>query len=247
MKELRLLYSQGFRQFLFVDDNFTLNLRRVVKLCREIRKEKLNIEWFCDSRVDNCKYDVFREMVKAGCSLVYFGVESANQRILDYYKKGITPDQTRRAVLSARKAGIDVIVGSFILGATDETRKEIENTLRFALELDIDVPQLNILNAFPGTDLWKDLVAKGLIDEEKHWEQGAYVSKVSSYAVPFDDIREMVYEYFKAFYLRPKTLLTEILRTFKSQYRMMALLGNVPRFGEIIDTVQREVSLRPTQ
>jgi anaerobic magnesium-protoporphyrin IX monomethyl ester cyclase len=247
MKELRLLYSQGFRQFLFVDDNFTLNLRRVMKLCKEIKKEKMDIEWFCDSRVDNCKYDVFREMVKAGCSLLYFGVESANQRILDYYKKGITPDQTRRAMLSARKAGIDVIVGSFILGATDETRKETENTLRFALELDIDVPQLNILNAFPGTDLWKDLVAKGLVDEEKHWEQGAYVSKVSPYAVPFDEIREMIYEYFKAFYLRPKTLLTEILRTCKSQYRIEALLGNVARIGEIIDTVQREVSLSPTQ
>jgi len=247
MKEFQLLYNKGFRQFLFVDDNFTLNLRRVVKLCRQIRKEKLDIEWYCDSRVDNCNSDTFREMVKAGCRLLYFGVESANQRILNYFNKGITPDQTRKAVKLARKAGMDIIVGSFIVGAPDETRQEIQNTLRFAHELDIDIPQLNILNAFPGTDSWNDLVAKGFIDEEKYWEKGVYVSQISPSAVPFEEIRQMTYEYFKTFYLRPKKLFSEVLRTFKSPYRMTAFVNNLMRVGEIYDTVKREVSLKATQ
>jgi len=247
MKEFQLLYSQGFRQFLFVDDNFTLNLRRVVKLCREIRKEKMDIEWLCDSRVDNCRQDVFREMTRAGCRLLYFGVESANQRILDYYRKGTTPDQTRRAVESARKAGVDIIVGSFIVGAPDETRGEIQNTLRFAHELDIDVPQLNILGAFPGTDSWNDMVAKGFIGEEKYWEQGVYVSQVSPHAVPFEEVRQMVFEYFQTFYLRPKKLFTEVLRSLKSRYRLTAFLNNMVRIGEIADTVKREISLEPPE
>lgn len=245
MKELRLLYSEGFRQFLFVDDNFTLNLRRVQKLCHEIRKERMDIEWFCDSRVDNCRYEVLRDMVKAGCSLLYFGIESANQRILDYYKKGITPEQTRRAIGSARKAGVDVIVGSFIVGAPDETLKEVETTLRFAHELPIDVPQLNILSAFPGTDSWNDLVKKGFIDEEKYWEQGVYVSQVSPHAVPFEQIQRITYDYFRTFYLRPKKLSEEILRTFKSRYRMQALVSNLARTGEILATVRRETHLEP--
>jgi anaerobic magnesium-protoporphyrin IX monomethyl ester cyclase len=246
MDELQLLYSKGFRQFLFVDDNFTLNLRRVVKLCHEIRKEKLDIEWFCDSRVDNCTYDTFREMVNSGCRLMYFGIESANQRILDYYKKGITPEQTKKAVESARKAGMDIIVGSFIVGAPDETRAEIQNTLRFAHDLDIDVPQLNVLSAFAGTDSWNDLVSKGLINEEEHWENGVFASQVSPDAVPFEEITQMVYEYFRGFFTRPGTLFDEILRTFKSKYRIAALLNNFARMGEIISTVKREVSLRPT-
>lgn len=246
MDEFRLLYSKGFRQFLFVDDNFTLNLRRVVKLCRQVRKERLDIEWFCDSRVDNCSYDVFREMVKSGCRMLYFGVESANQRILDYYKKGITPDQTRRAVKLGRKAGVDVIVGSFIVGAPDETRGEIQNTLRFAHELDIDVPQLNILGVFPGTDSWNDVVSKGFVDEEKYWETGVYASQVSPHAVPFEEVRRMLYEYFRAFFIRPRILCAEVLRTFKSRYRATALLNNIVRFGEISDKVKNEVSLKPT-
>lgn len=247
MQEFLLLYSKGYRQFLFVDDNFTLNLRRVEKLCRQIKKEKLEIEWFCDSRVDNCNFDTFRHMVKAGCRLLYLGVESGNQRILNYYNKGITPDQTRRAVKLARKAGMDIIVGSFIVGAPDETLKEVENTLKFAHELDIDVPQLNILSAFPGTDLWNDMVSRGFISEDKYWEKGVYASQISPDAVPFDKIRQMTYDYFKTFYLRPKKLFSEILRTTKSRYRVMALLNNLIRAREIIGTVKREINLKPIE
>jgi len=244
LSELNLLQSEGYKQFLFVDDNFTLNPKRVVKLCRKIRKEKMDIEWFCDSRVDNCSYDMLREMVKAGCKLLYFGVESANQRILDYYKKGITPEQSRRAVQKARKAGIDVIVGSFIVGAPDETPGEIENTLRFAHELDIDVPQLNVLGAFPGTAIWNELVAKGHIDENQHWEKGVYVSEVSPHAVPLRIIRSLIYQYFRAFYLRPEMLFKEISRTFKSSFRLAAFFGNLLRVNDILETVKREVNPR---
>lgn len=237
VEELQMLNSMGYEQFLFVDDNFTLNIKRVVEFCRRLRKEKLDVEWFCDSRVDNCKYDMLREMVKAGCRIVYFGIESANQRILNYYRKGITPEESEKAVKNARKAGMDVIVGSFIIGAPDETPQEIENTLKFVNKLDIDVPQLNILGCFTGTDMWTDLVNKGYINEEQYWETGVYVAKVSPHAVPFKDITRAIYEYFKAFYLRPETLLTEILRTFKSSYRLSVMTENLPKINSIFKTV----------
>jgi len=182
-------------------------------------------------------------MVKAGCKILYFGIESGNQRILNYYKKGITPDQSRAAVKKARKADMDVIVGSFIIGAPDETRKEVETTLRFAHELDIDVPQLNILGAFTGTDLWKEVVSKGWVDEETMWETGAYVANISPHAVPFEELRLMVFEYFKSFYIRPELLTREILRTLKSSYRFSALITNMARFSEIVENVQRGVRL----
>ena len=91
LEELEYLQSKGYEQFLFVDDNFTFDAKRVSKLCRSIKKAGMDIEWFCDSRVDHISYDMFRDMVKAGCKCVFFGIESGNQRILDYYRKGITP------------------------------------------------------------------------------------------------------------------------------------------------------------
>jgi radical SAM superfamily enzyme YgiQ (UPF0313 family) len=241
MKELEMLQSEGYEEILFVDDNFTLNRKRTRKLCQEIKRERLELRWFCDSRVDNCDYDTFRDMVKAGCNSVYFGIESANQRILDYYNKGITPDQAVDAVSKARKAGVDIIVGSFIVGAPDETRSEIENTLKFAQKLDIDVPSFSVLGAVPGTQVWNDLLTRGLINEDECWETSVFVPNVSPNTVSFDEIRSTIYDHFREFYLRPKLLSKEILRTLKSSYRIAVVLANVPRIKLITSDVARGV------
>jgi radical SAM superfamily enzyme YgiQ (UPF0313 family) len=241
MKELEMLQGEGYEEILFVDDNFTLNRKRTRKLCQEITRQRLNLRWFCDSRVDNCDYDTFRDMVKAGCNSVYFGIESANQRILDYYNKGITPDQAVDAVSKARKAGVDIIVGSFIVGAPDEARSEVENTLKFAQKLDIDVPSFSVLGAVPGTQVWNDLLTKGLINEDECWEASVFVPNVSPDTVSFDEIRSTIYDYFREFYLRPKLLLKETLRTLKSSYRIAVVLANVPRIKLIASEVARGV------
>jgi anaerobic magnesium-protoporphyrin IX monomethyl ester cyclase len=241
MSELQLLRSEGYEEVLFVDDNFTLNRTRVRRLCREMSKEGLHLRWFSDSRVDNCDYDMFRDMVQAGCNSVYFGIESANQRILNYYRKGTTPEQSLEAVRRARKAGVDIIVGSFIVGAPDETKAEIRNTLEFVKKLDIDVPSLNVLGAITGTEVWNDLVSKGLINEEDCWEDSVYVPNVSPSAVPFQDIRTMVYEHFREFVLRPELILKELLRSSMSSYRIAVILANLPRMNTIINQIKQGV------
>lgn len=244
IEEIELLNSEGYREFLFVDDNFTLNSRRVEKFCRILRKKKLRVEWFCDSRVDTCGLDTFKEMVRAGCRTLYFGIESANQRILNYYKKHITPEQSRNAAHKARKAGVDIIVGSFIVGAPDETRKEIRNTLRFAQEIEINVPSFNILGAPVGSPLWNELVENGFIDEDEYWEEGVYVSKIVSTAVPFEEISSMIWDYFKAFYSDPKRLLSEFLRMFTSSFRLGLLFGNLTNLTQTVRTVKRGVQFK---
>ncbi len=244
IEEIEFLFGDGYREFLFVDDNFTLNPRRVSKFCRLLRKRRLRIEWFCDSRVTNCGFDTFREMVKAGCRTIYFGMESANQRILDYYKKNITPEQSKAAAANAKKAGFDIIVGSFIVGAPDETRREIQNTLQFAQKVDIDVPSFNILGAPVGAPIWNELVAKGFVDEDKQWEEGVLVPRVAPTAVPFDEVSSMIYEHFKAFYFDPKRLFSELVRMFTSSYRRGLLLHNLTQLGRTINTVKRGVQFR---
>jgi anaerobic magnesium-protoporphyrin IX monomethyl ester cyclase len=241
MAELEYLQSKGYEQFLFADDNFTVDAKRVSRLCRGIKKAGMDIEWFCDSRVDNISYGILREMVNAGCRCLFFGIESANQRILDYYRKGITPEQSEKAVRKARKAGVDVIVGSFIVGAPDETRREVVNTLKFANRLDLDVPDVNILGAHVGTDLWDDLVAKGLLNEEEQWEDEICIPRDVPTPVPYEEIRNLIFEYFRAFYLNPRQLLTELLRTSKSSFRMAATLQNLVGFPQLIENLSQAI------
>jgi anaerobic magnesium-protoporphyrin IX monomethyl ester cyclase len=240
MAELEYLRGEGYEQFLFADDNFTLNAKRVSRLCRSIKKLGMDIEWFCDSRVDQISHDILREMVNAGCRCVFFGMESGNQRILDYYNKGITLEQSERAVRKARKAGVDIIVGSFIVGAPDETPCEILKTLQFANRLDIDVPDVNILGAHVGTDIWNDLVAKGLLNKEQ-WEDEVCVPRDVQTPVPYEEVRSLIFEYFRAFYLNPRQLLTELLRTSKSSFRIGAALQNIAGFPQLIKSLSQAI------
>jgi radical SAM superfamily enzyme YgiQ (UPF0313 family) len=244
IEEIEVLYNDGYRQFLFVDDNFTLNSRRIIKICNEIRKRKLKIDWFCDSRVDNVQYRTLREMVKAGCKILYFGMESANQRILDYYNKNITPEQSIIASRKARKAGFDIIVGSFIVGAPDETRKEICKTLQFAQQTSIDFPSFNILGAPIGSPIWNELVQKGFINVEKYWEKGVYVSQVVPSEVSFQEIGEMIYDSFIDFYNDKKRLLSEFLRTLTSPFRMRALIHTLPQLQKNLERIKRGIKFK---
>jgi len=233
VEELSLLASMGYKQFLFVDDSFTINPKRVIEICRLVRKEKIDMDWICEGRVDYCSYDTMREMVKAGCKIIYFGIESANQRILDYYNKRITPQQSERAVKTTRKAGMDAIMGSFIVGAPTETREEIENTLSFARKIPIDFPQFNILGVFPGMDIWEEFKAKGVLKEEECWETGAWASEMSPDTLPPEEIRRLIEKHFNAFITRPKYVISEAVRTLKSPYRINIIAHNVNRFSSI--------------
>jgi len=237
LEELHFLASEGYRQFIFVDDSFTLNQKRVIKLCRGMRKEKIDMDWICEGRVDNCSYEMLREIAKAGCKILYFGIESANQRILNYFNKRTTPEQCKTAVKTARKAGIDIIGGSFIVGAPDETKEEIQNTIKFAKQIPIDFPQFNILGVYPGTEIWNEFEVNGLLKEGEYWETGIAVSEICPTAVPLNEIKQMVHEAFYHFIRRPSFLLEQIARTLKSSYRMKVLINNLNRIGDVRENI----------
>jgi anaerobic magnesium-protoporphyrin IX monomethyl ester cyclase len=239
LEELQLLANEGYKQLIFVDDSFTLNPKRVIEICRGMRKEKLDMEWICEGRVDNCPYEMLREMVSAGCKILYFGIESANQRILDYYNKTITPKQAETAVRKAKKAGVDVIVGSFIVGAPDETREEIRNTMEFAKKVPIDIPQFNMLGAHPGNDIWNEFEAKGLLKADEYWETSVGVCDISSAAVPCNEIRQMTHDAFLHHVSRPSYLIMQIAKTLKSSYRMNVIVNNLKRVPNIIEDANR--------
>jgi radical SAM superfamily enzyme YgiQ (UPF0313 family) len=206
-----------------------------------MRKEGLDFEWICEGRVDRNSYKMMKEISRAGCKILYLGIESANQRILDYYQKMITPQQSYEAVKSARKAGIDLIMGTFILGAPDETREEIKNTLDFAKKLDIDIPHFHVLGIYPGTDIWDELCFKGGLDEDKYWEAGVEVSKIYPASVPYNEIVEMITDAVKQFTLRPSFLLQQIGRTLFSSYRRGVIMNNLGNMGEVLETIRNPV------
>jgi anaerobic magnesium-protoporphyrin IX monomethyl ester cyclase len=224
MKEILLLESQGYKYLNFVDDNFTVSRKRVIKLCRLMQKEKIALDWICEGRVNQVSDDMLREMRRAHCRIIFYGIESANQRILDYYNKNITPTQSIQAVKKTRKAKIPFILGSFIVGAPGETYSEIYNTLKFAQKLDIDFPVYNLLGTMPGTDIWDEMVEKKILDEDKYWEEGVHISDIDPNGVPTEKISNLILEMLKQFFMNPKYMIKAIYRSTTSSYKFFSML-----------------------
>ncbi len=199
----------GIRRIAFADDTFTLNRKRVEEICERLKK--LDVEWSCSSRVDTINEELLKKMKKAGCTTIYFGVEAASKKVLDYYRKRIDLQKVERAIKLAKKVGI-VTVCSFILGAPNETKEEMEETLRLALKLDPDYAQFSILTPYPGTEIYDELRDKGLIltDDYEHYTAGKPVIK-NFYLSP-SEISSFLRKCYLKFYFRPKFILREIRR-----------------------------------
>ncbi|MFW9782458.1 MAG: B12-binding domain-containing radical SAM protein [Candidatus Heimdallarchaeota archaeon] len=236
LEEIQYLENEGYKSIIFVDDNFTVSKKKVIKLCKLMRKNQIDINWYCEGRVNQVSDEMLREMRLANCRTLYYGVESANQRILDYYRKEITPAQSILAVKKARKAKMPFVVSSFVVGAPGETFDEIYNTLKFAQKLDIDFPLYNILGATPGNDIWDEMVEKNLINEENFWEEGVRVSDIDPNGVPTKIISNLILKMFREFFLNPKYLSKALFRATINKYRAIKyismLMHNIKNFKD---------------
>jgi anaerobic magnesium-protoporphyrin IX monomethyl ester cyclase len=155
--------NYGTRGIYFLGDNFTINKKRTIELCEQIKASKLDIEWACDTRADMLSRDLVRTMKGAGCRTIWFGVESGSPRILAKVNKGITNEQTVQAFKLCREEGMQIAC-SFILGIPGETIKDMEVTYRFAKKLDPDWCQFNVYIAVPGSSLYDEVMEKKLYD-----------------------------------------------------------------------------------
>lgn len=171
LKELDLIASQGYRSFCFLDDNFLLDIDRANGICKAIKDHHLSFRWACEGRAETKTNGVFQQLSDAGCDVVMFGIESGSQRVLNSMNKKTKIPEIEIAVAKAKKAGISIIHGFFIVGTPGETVEEVEETFRFADKIEINSFAFNSLTAFRGTALWNDAVSRGLIDEEKDWDK----------------------------------------------------------------------------
>ncbi|MFX1477299.1 MAG: B12-binding domain-containing radical SAM protein [Promethearchaeota archaeon] len=219
LDEICELSEQGYQEILFIDDNFTLNTKRTIELCNKIKKEKLDLTFLCDGRVDNSSIAMLKTMKKANFEILVLGMESSSQRMLDYYNKRITPQMSKTAVNHARKAGFKFIVGSFMIGGLDETYEEAINTLNFITKLDIDFPHIIFTRALPGTQLFNDLIQNKIIDENRFWETGIDLIDLPDSKMK----REVIYKIIKGQYhlkfYRPTYMIKAFVRTIISRYR----------------------------
>ena len=147
----------------FSDDNFNFNLERTKRICDEILARDLHVRFSCFNglHVANVDYELFKKMKVAGCETIWFGIESGNLQVLRNLGKGITVNMVKRAVKLARKAGIDILGGHFIIGLPGDTLETVEDSIKLMQELELDCAGFAQAVPFPGTRLWDWVIEHG--------------------------------------------------------------------------------------
>jgi anaerobic magnesium-protoporphyrin IX monomethyl ester cyclase len=154
--EVQEILSLGYERVFFQDDCFTLSPGWVSSFCHEISSRGVEFEWECLSRVDSLTDELAREMRKAGCRRVFFGLESGSDEVLKIMNKSITVERARSAVLATSEAGIET-GAFFILGYPGETDETILETIKFAVSLPLDYLSFSLPYPIPGTGLYSKL------------------------------------------------------------------------------------------
>jgi radical SAM superfamily enzyme YgiQ (UPF0313 family) len=166
--ELKSLVQMGFKNFIFYDDTFVSNRKRLYPMLKEMKG--LNITFRCNGRAGINTLEDFQRLKDAGCHTIAFGIETGSQKILTKVNKRVTVKENIEAVRNAKKA--DLITKTYlVIGLPGENKETIEETKRFMEESDPDTYTLFTFVPLPGCDIWYHPGEYGVKILNKDWGQ----------------------------------------------------------------------------
>jgi len=214
LKEIKYLVDKfGIKEINFFDAEFTIDKKRVIDICKKIIRERIDIMWNCNARVDGVDIKVLEWMKRAGCYAISYGVESINKKVIQICKKNITSQQVERAIKLTKSVGIQPAL-YFMIGLPGETVGSIKENIEFAkrVSLEYDLrPQCTIATPYPGTIFYK-------MAKKNKWIKGGIEKfEQTTAAISYPNLSQYQLEYWhKQFYkqvvLNPKRIVKRIMR-----------------------------------
>ncbi|AXV37901.1 MAG: B12-binding domain-containing radical SAM protein [Methanobacterium sp. BRmetb2] len=193
----------------FMDDTFTLRPERVIEICDEIKKRDLDFFWGCTARVDTVSKSLLKKMREAGCITIFYGVESADQQLLDGMNKKISVDKIRNAFKLTKEADMRTIA-SVAIGMPGDTKENIEKTINFVKDLDASYAIFSLATPYPGTAFYNEARANDLI-KVNDWSKYTLLSPVlETVDCSLEELKKLQKKGFRKFYLRPGYILRQL-------------------------------------
>jgi len=165
----------GIEFFYLWGDTVTLNVKSFTAFCDELISRNLPIQWFGNARADNLTDLSFVHRLKrAGCWMLALGIESESEDIRKDMVKRLERKKIEIAFANMRAAGIKSFA-FFIYGYPGETTQTMDQTTRYAIDLDPDFANFYPAVPYPGTALYEKCVRDGLLrPEEADWSKMEY-------------------------------------------------------------------------
>src|SRR5580700_10630448 len=221
------------KEFFFDDDTFTDDRPRTEAIARELGK--LGVTWSCNAKA-NVPQPTLKVMRDNGLRLLLVGYETGNQKILHNIKKGMLVDVARRFTKDCHDLGI-AIHGTFILGLPGESKETIEETIRFAAEINPHTIQVSLAAPYPGTFLYDQAVENGWLDAENAElvnDSGVQLAPLHYPDLSHAEIFDSVETFYKRFYLRPKKICEMVGEMVASPTMMKRRLREGAEFFEFM-------------
>lgn len=195
--EMQQLWQQYQPDDLFLfDDLFTLRKNQVLQVCREIKQRGLSFKWSAQGRVGLVDLETLSVLKDAGCTELFFGVESGSNRILSFFNKGFTCEQVMKTFAACHEVGLRA-GAYFIIGVPGETQEDIDLTIDLMRIIKPSLINLSFLTPFPNTII-SQYTAQWI--GQKDWTQ-------------WDDFTKTVYDY--PFEIDPHISRQQIIDAYK--------------------------------
>ncbi|HEY6457261.1 MAG TPA: hopanoid biosynthesis associated radical SAM protein HpnJ [Steroidobacteraceae bacterium] len=223
------------KEIMFDDDTFTdtSNLPRVEAIARGMGE--MRVTWSCNAKA-NVPRDTLKVLKDNGLRLLLVGYESGNQQILHNIKKGMRIEVARRFTKDCHELGVK-IHGTFILGLPGETKETIEETIRFATEINPHTIQVSLAAPYPGTFLHKQAVENGWLDEshaELVDDHGIQIAPLSYEHLSHTEIFDNVETFYRRFYFRAPKIASIVGEMVRSPQMMKRRLREGVEFFQFL-------------
>lgn len=211
IEEIEQIAKDGYKAVSIIDDQFLWGEKRTRAIAETFKKH--NLVWGCLARADMVTEPIAKILSETNCKFVDLGVESFNPAILEYIKKGVTVEQTENAIRLLRKYNV-FIKANILLGSSPlETKESIRDTIRRAIELDVDSIMVGATNPFPGTEFYTLAKKNGWFIKDDYYPSDSQREWVMEYPhFTRDDMDEMLRWANRSFFFRPKFFFKQLHR-----------------------------------
>lgn len=223
MKEVVDKYQVGYIEF--VDDTFTIDKARIMKLCQSIIKNKVQVTWGGQTRADLVDYALLKKMKAAGCVKLSFGLETGVERIRFDLNKRVPDRAYAQAVENCRKLGIETNL--FVMfGHPGEKLEDMQESISLTRRLDPDYAAFYITTILPGSVLGAQSARERRIKPSVWQDYMEGKGKLPAY-VPSGITRQKMEEVHKSayskFYFRPQYIFRRIKKINNWRYVLNTL------------------------
>lgn len=182
--EIESARDLGYEAIFFDDSTFTDTVRTsnqrgkegarrrafLSRLLAYLQKE--GWEWGCETRIDQIDKETLIALKEAGCTYIYFGIESVNDRLLRDMHKGQSKDRVTETLDCIDEVGMRIGLSLMFCapnlatqrtGESEATFKEtIEFFKRRATRGNIVIISTNVATYYPGSLMTRRALDKGL-------------------------------------------------------------------------------------